>query len=273
LRESHREIEFVQFVDGDTALHPGWLSRATSVLASDPSVAAVCGHLEERDAQRSAYRRLMQIDWSGPVGEIAACGGIAMYRLGALEDAGGFRASLEAGEELDLCGRLTAAGGRILRIDAPMGIHDSGIETLAAWWIRSMRVGRAFAALLDDPVSRHVPRAKRAIRSALVWGAALPSLLVAGVVVAALCSWLALIPVAVVALYAAQFLHVRAGAVARGLTTRDASLYSISCTASKFAYAQAWMMYRISTNPPTEANRARSLGEGDADSSDEVSRG
>jgi len=249
LRESHARIEYAQFVDGDTTLHPEWLARAAAVLDSEPSVAAVCGHLLERDAERSVFRRLMQIDWIGPVGEIAACGGNAMYRLSAFERAGGFRASLEVGEELDLCGRLTSAGGRVLRVDAPMGVHDSGIETFAAWWRRSVRVGRGYATLLDDPVSQHVGRAARAVRSSLIWGAVLPCSFVAGAVGALFVPWIAALPVAVACLYAAQFLHVRAGAVSRGLAGGDAALYSLSCTVSKFAYALAWLRHRVTPAP------------------------
>jgi GT2 family glycosyltransferase len=245
LRESHPGLEYVQFVDGDTALDSGWLTRAARALDSDPSVAAVCGHLLERNAQTSVYRRLMQIDWAGPVGEIAACGGNAMYRLSAFERAGGFRSALEAGEELDLCGRLVAAGGRVLRIDAPMGVHDSGIETFAAWWRRSERVGRAFATLLDDPLSQHVARAARAIRAAVIWGVLLPCAFVAGVAGAALFTPLAVLPGTIILLYLVQFLHIRSRAIARGMTAEDAALYSGSCAVSKFAYAQAWLRYRI----------------------------
>jgi hypothetical protein len=57
--------------------------------------------------------------------------------------------------------------------------------------------------------------------------------------------WLVLLPAAVVCLYAAQFVHVRAGAVSRGMAGGDAALYSFSCTVSKFAYALAWLRHRI----------------------------
>src|SRR3546814_3836293 len=37
------DLEYVQFVDGDCELEPGWLAAAEAFLRSEPAVAAVCG--------------------------------------------------------------------------------------------------------------------------------------------------------------------------------------------------------------------------------------
>src|SRR3546814_5761219 len=43
------DLEYVQFVDGDCELEPGWLAAAEAFLRSEPAVAAVCGRRRERD--------------------------------------------------------------------------------------------------------------------------------------------------------------------------------------------------------------------------------
>ena len=70
----------------------GWSSSSTAianfpragsgerprVLDEHREVAAVCGRLRERHPEQSVYNRLADLEWNGPVGEIRACGGVAM---------------------------------------------------------------------------------------------------------------------------------------------------------------------------------------------------
>src|SRR5215472_6326791 len=55
LLEVDPAVEFVQFVDGDCEIVPGWLERAAEELATRPDVAIVCGRRRERFPQASAY--------------------------------------------------------------------------------------------------------------------------------------------------------------------------------------------------------------------------
>lgn len=134
---------FVQFVDGDTEIAPGWIAAAAEFLASRPDVGVVCGHLREREPERSIYNWLCDREWAGPDGDIRACGGIAMMRADALAGVGGFRENLIAGEEPELCHRIRAANRTIWRLKIEMGIHDAAIMRFGQWWSRAVRGGMA----------------------------------------------------------------------------------------------------------------------------------
>ncbi len=174
LRESRPEIEFIQFIDGDCEVVPGWLEQARTALSTSPELAAVCGRLHERHPERSVYNLLCDMEWNTPVGDAKACGGIAMMRAEAFWKAGGFREDLIAGEEPELCIRLRAAGWRIRRLDADMAWHDAAMTRFGQWWRRSQRTGFAYAEgvrLHGAPPERHWVREAR---SAWVWGAGIP---------------------------------------------------------------------------------------------------
>ncbi|KIN77942.1 glycosyltransferase family 2 protein [Sulfitobacter mediterraneus] len=167
-------VEFVQFLDGDCALRKGWIDTARSFLEGHPDVAVVCGRRRERFPDASVYNRLIDREWDTPVGQALACGGDALMRVAPLRDLGGYRDSLIAGEEPELCVRLRQAGWQIWRLDAEMTWHDAEITRLSQWWKRSQRAGHAFAegaALHGAPPERHwVAESRRA----LIWGAVLP---------------------------------------------------------------------------------------------------
>ena len=140
------DLRFVQFVDGDCELVEGWVEEARAALEADERLAAVCGRVRERRPEASIYNRLCQLEWdaAGP-GPAAACGGIAMFRLEALREAGGFDPTLIAGEEAELCFRLRQRGWKILRLDRDMALHDADMTRLGQWWKRAKRAGHAAA--------------------------------------------------------------------------------------------------------------------------------
>ena len=86
----NEDPQFIQFVDGDTELAEGWLSAASDHLRNSSETAIVCGHLHEKDATRSIFHRLCDMEWEGAVGKIEACGGIFMIRTDAFSDVDGF---------------------------------------------------------------------------------------------------------------------------------------------------------------------------------------
>src|SRR5258706_6199563 len=128
------ELECVQFVDGDCEILPEWIEAGSGFLRGNQQFAAVCGMLRERDAEASIYNGICDVEWSGKSGEAEACGGVAMYRVSALEAVGGFDASVAAGEERGLCGRLRAKGWKVMRLDAPMATHDAGMSEFLQCW-------------------------------------------------------------------------------------------------------------------------------------------
>jgi hypothetical protein len=175
----HAGISYVQFIDGDCEMIAGWMGTARAYLDAHSQVAAVSGRLRERHPERSIYNRLCDAEWNTPVGQALACGGNAMFRVAALAEVDGFRDDLVAGEEPELCVRLRARRWTIWRIDAEMALHDAAMTRLGQWWRRTLRGGYAFAqgaALHGAPPERHGVRESR---SAWLWGAAIPLLIVA----------------------------------------------------------------------------------------------
>jgi GT2 family glycosyltransferase len=165
---------FVQFVDGDCTLAPGWIAAARAALAAEPDLAIVCGRRRERHPEASVWNRLADREWDTPVGEATACGGDALTRAAAFREVGGFDAGMIAGEEPELCVRLRQAGWRVRRIDAEMTTHDAGLTRFGQWWRRTRRAGYAYALGAHRhgaPPERHCVRE---LRRALLWGAALP---------------------------------------------------------------------------------------------------
>ncbi|MFX0540185.1 glycosyltransferase family 2 protein [Roseovarius sp. S4756] len=172
--------EFVQFVDGDCTVAPGWVAAGLSHLESDPGCAVVCGRRREARPEASIYNRLCDIEWDTPIGPARACGGDALMRRGAVAALGGFDPALIAGEEPDLCLRLRAAGWHIRRLDTDMTRHDAAIHRFGQWWRRARRAGYAFA----EGSARHgAPPEKHWVaetRRALIWGLALPGVIIFG---------------------------------------------------------------------------------------------
>lgn len=137
--------DYIQFIDGDCALDSGWAETARAFLDSNDDVAVVCGRRRERRPRASVYNRLCDIEWDTPIGETLACGGDAMMRRRALEQAGFYDERLIAGEEPELCVRLREKGWKIRRLDAEMTLHDAAMSKFGQWWKRSARAGHAFA--------------------------------------------------------------------------------------------------------------------------------
>ena len=181
---------FVQFVDGDCRVQPGWLEAAGAFLTSHPSAAVVCGRRREVHPEASVWNRLCDVEWDTPIGPAKACGGDALMRVEAVAAVGGYDPTLIAGEEPELCVRLRQAGWEVWRIDQEMTLHDAAMTRFGQWWKRTRRGGHAFAegaALHGAPPERHwVAETRRA----LFWGAVLPLVALAGMT---LTPWAALL--------------------------------------------------------------------------------
>lgn len=172
---------YVQFIDGDCTLAPGWIETARAFLDTHAEVAMACGRRREIHPGASIYNRLCDDEWDTPVGEALACGGDALGRWEALEAVGGFNPDLIAGEEPDLCLRLRLAGWKIWRLDAEMTAHDAAILRFGQWWKRVSRAGHAFAegAWLHGKAHGHWVGETRRL---LVWGLAIPLLALVAVI-------------------------------------------------------------------------------------------
>ncbi|MDO8883783.1 MAG: glycosyltransferase [Pseudotabrizicola sp.] len=169
---------FVQFVDGDCVLDPGWLPAAIEAFSLHPTAVVVCGRRRERFPEASAYNAMADREWNTPVGEAKACGGDALMRFAPVLAAGGYRDDLIAGEEPELCLRLRRAGGTVWRIDAEMTLHDAALVRFGQWWKRMVRSGHAFAEGAElhgaGPERHWVVENRRALK----WGVAGPLIVI-----------------------------------------------------------------------------------------------
>lgn len=174
LLQTHSGLNYVQFIDGDCELQPGWLSIAMGFLADHADIAVVSGRLREKIVAKSIYNTLCDIEWDVPAGPAKECGGIAMMRASAFERAEGFRIDLIAGEEPELCVRLRGQGWKIWRLDREMALHDAAMSRFSQWWKRTIRSGHAIAqgaALHGAPPEKYGIRESRSI---LLWGFTIP---------------------------------------------------------------------------------------------------
>ncbi|HJW75164.1 MAG TPA: glycosyltransferase family A protein [Thermoleophilia bacterium] len=224
LRERWPELRFVQVLDGDCTLAPGWLEAAVTELDLDPGLAVVCGRRREAHPEASIYNRLCDMEWDTPVGDAASCGGDALLRMSAISEAGGYDDRLIAGEEPELCARLRARGWKVRRLDHEMTLHDAGMTRFAQWWRRSVRSGHAYAEI----EARHPGLFSSATRSIVTFGLVLPAL---AILSAPFTGGLGL---ALLLAFPALGLRILLRRCAQREALRDAALYACFCVLGKF---------------------------------------
>ena len=169
------------------------------------------------------------MEWDTPTGEVKACGGDAMMRVTAFQQAGGFNPDLIAGEEPELCVRLRQKGWKILRVDAEMTLHDAQMTRFGQWWKRMLRSGHAYAEgawLHGSPPERHWVRETRSI---WLWGLILPAIALAAAWPTHGWSLLLLLG------YPASALRLFLYLCRQNISPKDAALYAASCIVGKFA--------------------------------------
>jgi glycosyltransferase involved in cell wall biosynthesis len=195
-------IEFVQFVDGDCELNQSWPPRAISFLEEHPRVAAVAGRRRERFPKESVFNWLCDREWSGPAGETKAFGGDVLIRAAAFRSVGGYRDTMIAGEEPELCVRLRAIQWRIWRLDAEMTLHDAGMTKFSQWWRRNLRAGYSYALGASLHGARPVFHKVKEARRAWIWGIWLP------IAIVTFCAFFSFWGLLILGLYAVQVLRL-----------------------------------------------------------------
>ena len=222
------QTQYVQFIDGDCELIAGWKEAAVATLAQNPQLAVVFGQLQERCPEASAYNRLAAMEWAVPVGEVDACGGIAMMRSQAISEVGGFNPKMICGEEPELCIRLRQKGWKIGCIDQKMAIHDMDMHRFGQWWKRSVRGGWAVAegaAMYGDTAEQYM---KRENLSGWIWGAVLPLIALGGAIASHGITILFLL-----GCYLSLLLKIFRYQWQRGESAQNAWVYAFFCTLSK----------------------------------------
>lgn len=241
LMQAHPRLDWVQFVDGDCELAPGWLAAAVQALRAEPKRALVTGKLEELAPTASVYNRLCAMEWDAPAGDLEDCGaigGIFAVRADIFAALGGFREDVVAGEDSEFGVRVGLAGHTITRLPAAMATHDADMQHFRQWWRRAVRGGHAIgqrAAINGATRARDCVRERR---STFVWGLALPAVAIAtawptrGIAVALVaCAYLYL--GSRIALYRRR----------RGAAWSDALLYARYTVLGKLANAVGLLSY------------------------------
>lgn len=224
---------FVQMLDGDCALQPGWIAAAQAFLTERPKAALVFGRQRERFPDASVYNRLCDWEWNVPVGEVSACAGGIMLRWMAVEQVAGYREDVIAAEDDEMCQRLRAKGWSLWRIADEMSLHDANILRFGQWWRRAVRAGHGFAQVGALHPGHFVAERRRV----WVWGAVLPLAFLLGLW---LLPWL---PVFVLALFGASWARGVRRFRAGGMTPRQALACSGLITLSKLPNFQGVLTY------------------------------
>jgi GT2 family glycosyltransferase len=247
LLADHPKLQFVQFVDGDCELAPGWLDEAKRALDAESDLCAVFGRRRERFPDASLYNALCDDEWNVPVGLVSACGGDVLFRVQALVQADGYSDDLIAGEEPDLCLRLGLKGWKVRRIAAEMTLHDADIHRAGQQWLRVRRSGYAFA----EHVARHganaFPDWRRQVRSILLWGVIIPAitLLLALAALLVPSCLLALAALLLALLYPAQVARIGFKKWRGGASPRFALTYGLWIMLGKFAQFGGVLRYHL----------------------------
>ena len=228
LREIAPGIEYVQFVDGDCEIDAGWIDLATKTLDERPEVVVVCGRRREQRPDATIYNRLCDLEWETHVGEAHACGGDALMRVSAVTAVGGYRPDLIAGEEPELCVRLRANGGKVLRLNAEMTRHDAAMTRFGQWWKRNVRAGHAFAEVSRLHAGSAFGIWKKDVRSNWFWGLGVPVLAVGPAAITWGISLILLLG------YPVLFWKIARSRRRRGDDPRTARLFARFCVLGKF---------------------------------------
>lgn len=156
----HADSEFVLFVDGDYVLYDDWLPVALRIIRGDADIAAVCGRHNEEVTGEGFLMQAVKESTESAIGDPEAVP-IGLYRADLVRAVGGIHPFLRGGEDRDLAHRLRAAGHRIVRTDAAMGVHrwsDGGpldyvtyFRSILAW---SIGDGQAFRLRKDRSFRR-----------------------------------------------------------------------------------------------------------------------
>jgi hypothetical protein len=135
--------DLLAFVDADHEIAAGWVTAAVDAMkdASTVAAGAYCHAPAGGPWVQQMYDRLRTrapgsrpVDWLGS--------GNLVVRRTAFEAVGGFDTSLETCEDVDLCQRLLARGGRILAVDAMVNVHHGDPRTLKALFRGELWRGR-----------------------------------------------------------------------------------------------------------------------------------
>ena len=216
--------DYVQFVDGDCRLEPGWLTHAALALDDTPNIGIITGWRAEIHPDASVYNAMCDFEWHRPAGDIDACGGDMMVRRPLFEQLEGFNPRVIAAEDDEFCTRMRKSGHRVHRLPIPMTHHDAAMTRFSQWWQRAIRSGHGFAQVGD----LHPDHFRNERRRAWLFGGVLPFFLIVGAVMS-----LPLLLLVLLA-YFASYVRTVEGLRKAGLPLKTALHHSVLLFLSKF---------------------------------------
>lgn len=226
--------DFVQFVDGDCAVEPGWIDAGRAALEADDDLGIVTGWRTEIEPNRSVYNAMCEVEWHRPAGDIQACGGDMMVRTATFLEVGGFNPRVIASEDDELCLRVRATGKRIRRLPQIMTRHDANMTRFIEWWRRTVRNGHGFA----EVGSMHPPHFGAERRRVFFYGGVLPSL---ALVATATGVWVVLPGIG--AIYFLSWAKTTQGLTRLGMSPKDAAHQALYLTLAKIPNMHGMLTY------------------------------
>jgi len=174
LMQTHPELSYVQFMDGDCELLSGWIEIATAELEKNGEIGIVSGRRTERFPEVSIYNELIDIEWNTPIGETLAVLGDMCVKVNVFQEIDGFDETIIAAEDDDFCLRAKKAGYMTYRLDAAMSLHDANILHISQWYQRAKRGGHGYANIYHLHGKSPLKYFQRQIKSVLFWGLLIP---------------------------------------------------------------------------------------------------
>ncbi len=234
IKDTGKIPDYVQFIDGDCSLQPGWIKTAQTALDHDENLGIVTGWRAEINRDHSIYNALCDFEWRRPAGEILTCGGDMMVRSHAFSDVDGFDETVIAAEDDEFCVRIRKSGWKIHRLPVEMTLHDAAMISFNQWWRRAVRSGHGFAQVGDMHPEHFVKERKR------VWlyGGILPFIVFVG---SYFYPWVLIL---VCFLYALSYMRTAKGLYDDGLNLSEALHHTVFLTLSKLPNFQGMLTYK-----------------------------
>ncbi|HOJ34213.1 MAG TPA: glycosyltransferase [Candidatus Hydrogenedentes bacterium] len=169
---AHAKGTFLQFLDGDMVMAPSWPKKALEFIVTREDVGVVFGEL--REMRSSFLYKILELDWIQGEGEVAFCGGAAIFRRSVFIEAGGFPEDVSFGEEPLLCWRIrNHLHKKVMKLSELMAYHDLAFRGFSDYWRRCVRSGWAYAEVSHRCAGASDRMWQRECRANYRWAAAL----------------------------------------------------------------------------------------------------
>jgi glycosyltransferase involved in cell wall biosynthesis len=244
LTQKFPNIQYVQFVDGDCVVAPGWFDGALATFNQHPELALVLGHRKELKPELTIYNRLAAMEWNSPVGELTNFGcliGSFLIKVNVFRTMHGFKTNVIAGEDSELGVRMCLAGYKMQKIDHHMETHDANMLKFSQWWSRAVRAGHAIGQRAYINGNTAVKDCVKERKSTLIWGIGMPIIWLLLLIIKPIFSLVILF------LYGILGLKVYLYSLKFGMNSKDAFIYTFFIVVGKVANGIGLLKFYMNT--------------------------